>query len=507
MEGITQDEHRNAVRLAVTAGMLMVLAAGAPAAGAAPIVDPDVLPRCASSFAAADTDGTVVAPWHTVLDQDGTVAEHRMTLRKRGIDTTVSTGRRGFATALPADRMLIGERAADKTRLILVDTARACRLWRRTIEQLAYDVTAVPDGTAVRLAIHDPGTRVYEGTLVIDVETGSSNAMIDGECTTACQPNDGDLPPAAFVPAGSPRPVPSFPAGGWSRDKTLNFRWRASDVPPDWAKPALKNAARDATGSSISRSPRFQLRSGATNSVRYTPAFPTFCRFGIACASRAMPAWAIWVRPQGTDFSWGTLRWCQRKNAGGCFDMRRVMLHEFGHITGLQHPSSAGFRLAPHETVMHAITPARPAASSSRHAFGRCDVATLQELYDVPTRKALISSCNDVRTSLGLSASKTAVSAGGSVELRAELRITDRLDYGLLRGNRLNGRSVRLKYRRAGSSGAWSTTWMKPLASAGRYKATISPRATWEFKAVFPAPADEGLRFSRSSILKVKVKS
>ncbi|MFV2061880.1 MAG: hypothetical protein ACC726_00020 [Chloroflexota bacterium] len=457
--------------------------------------------------ASADSDGTVISPWRALLDGEGAVAEHRMTLRRSGVDTVVRTGRRGFATAVSTGRVLVGERSATGTSLVMVDIERTCRLWQRSIDRLAYDVTVPSGGMEIRLATHDPSTRRYEGTLVIDAQTGSTNAMIDGDCGAACEPNDGEVPPAAFGPAGAARPVPSFAAGGWARDKTLTFRWRASNVPPAWARPALKNAAADATRTRISRSPTFLYRSGASNSVRYTSLFPTFCRYGIACASRAMPAWAVWIRPYGTDLSWGTLRWCQKKNSSGCFDVRRVMLHELGHITGLQHPSAAGFRLAPHETVMHAISPARPAPGSSRHAFGRCDVATLQELYDVPSRKSLISRCNDVRTTLVLSASRTSLAAGGSVDLLAQLRILDRPDYGLLRRNGLNGRSVKLKYRRAGSSDAWTTAWMKPLSAAGRYRTTISPLATWEFKAVFQAPSNEGLRYSRSTILKVKVKN
>ena len=46
---------------------------------------------------------------------------------------------------------------------------------------------------------------------------------------------------------------------------------------------------------------------------------------------------------------------------------------------------------------------------------------------------------------------------------------------------------------------------MRSLYSSGRYELTIAPSATWEFKAVFPTPDDEGLRYSRSPIRKVKV--
>jgi hypothetical protein len=47
---------------------------------------------------------------------------------------------------------------------------------------------------------------------------------------------------------------------------------------------------------------------------------------------------------------------------------------------------------------------------------------------------------------------------------------------------------------------------MKAQGSLGRYASTIEPQSSWEFKATFPAPADEGLRYSRSGIVKVKVR-
>ncbi len=189
-----------------------------------------------------------------------------------------------------------------------------------------------------------------------------------------------------------------------------------------------------------------------------------------------MPSfWGVWLRPHGTDYAWGTLRWCQKNASDGCFDIRRVALHELGHVIGLQHPSSAGFTLGAYETVMHAITPARPKPGSSRHSFGRCDVATLQELYDTPDNKTAISTCNDVATDLVLSAAKGAIDAGASVRLTAELRVEGRSGYGELAGNPLNGRSVQLKYRRAGSADTWRTAWMKSLYSSGRYELTISP--------------------------------
>jgi hypothetical protein len=156
---------------------------------------------------------------------------------------------------------------------------------------------------------------------------------------------------------------------------------------------------------------------------------------------------------------------------------------------------------------MHAITPARPNPGSSRHAYGRCDVATLQELYDVPSKLTRISTCHDLATSLTLSADSASVPRGQSVRLTAVLRIADRTGYGRLAHNALADRSVKLKFRRAGSDDAWSTTWMGSVPDTPRYVSSITPPATWEFKATFPAPDNEGLRSSSSDILTVRVRA
>jgi hypothetical protein len=501
MEGRTHVQDRRVAIIALAACLMLALPPGSRAA--APEAVP--LPSCATAPLLSG-EVQVVTPWQTVLDGEGAVMEHRMTLRRQGLEVTLRTGRRGFAIPAPGGRLLVGERAAAGTSLTMVDTARGCRLWDRLLDDLAYDAGSAEDPGRVLLSLHDPLTRFFEGQALLDTESGDTVAMIDGQCSSACEPNDGDVAPADFAPAGPARPVPAFPAGGWPRDTSLPFTWAAGAVPPEWARAPITAGAADASETSAARSPRFVYRSSATDTVRYTPSFPTFCRYGIACASRNMPVyWSVWLRPHGTDYSWGTLRWCQKEDASGCFDIRRVMIHELGHVAGLDHPSSEGFGLAADETVMHAITPARPAAGSSRHAFGRCDVATLQELYDVPSYGTRISSCNDVATHLGLSAGSTSVAMGGSVRLRAVLRIASLESLGRLAGNVLDGRAVKLKMRRAGSDDAWTTLWMEPQQIDGTYDLTIAPQASWEFQAAFPAPENEGLRFSASDTLRVRV--
>lgn len=465
------------------------------------------LPRCAGLDTSSPGGGEISEPWQAVLDTDGTVNGHRLTLRYGGQERRLHAGRRGFSVRVGADRLLVGERAREGTRLDMIDTARACRLWTRQLSRHLYperDSVAGP----LRLSVHDRDSRRYEGTHVLDPESGATQATLQEPCVEMCLPHDGDVGIAALEPAGAARPTPNFSAGGWSKDKKLTYRWRTGAVPPSWAASPLQAGAQDATRSSGARSPRFVYSSGGANSVAYTGTLPGFCSSAaIACASRSMPtSWGVWIRPYGTDYSWGTLRWCQKtSSSGGCFDIRRVMLHELGHIAGLNHPSSLGFTLSAGDSVMQGITPMRPQAGSSRHAFGRCDVATLQELYDTPDNKTDISTCNDVATKVSLVADTPTIAKGASVRLTATLTVATQSSYRQLAGNALNGRSLKLKYRRVGSGDTWKTVWMRSLYRQGRYEASLSPGATWEFRAVFSKPTDEGLRYSRSDIMKVKV--
>ena len=491
---------------AIALGSAMAVAS-APSAAVVAGEDVATLPRCAGLETSSAVDQEVVSPWETELDGDGAVTGHRLTLRGDGREQRLHTGRRGFMVRVGADRLLIGERLDAGTRLDMIDTAEACRLWTRQSDRLLYPARDRAAGT-ISLTAHDRDSRGYEGTYVLDAATGETQVVVQATCVENCLPNDGGVGVAALQPAGAPRPTPNFAGGAWPKGKALTYHWKSDAVPPAWAWSPLQSGADDATRTSISSSPRFIYRSDGANSVAYTGSLPSFCSSAaIACARRSMPSyWGVWIRPHGTDLPWGTLRWCQKtSSASGCLDIRRVILHELGHIAGLDHPSSAGFTLSVNDSVMQGITPMRPQAGASRHAYGRCDVATLQELYDTPDNKTAISTCNDVATRVTLAASSSSVRRGSTVKLTATLNVTGNSAFRQLAGNPLNGRTVALKYRRAGSADAWSTVWMRSLYSGGRYEVAITPGATWEFKAVFPHPPSEGLRFSSSDKVRVKV--
>ncbi|MEZ4596519.1 MAG: hypothetical protein R3C32_06550 [Chloroflexota bacterium] len=132
------------------------------------------------------------------------------------------------------------------------------------------------------------------------------------------------------------------------------------------------------------------------------------------------------MRPQGYDFRWGSLRWCETSGGNGCFDAEHVALHEFGHAMGWTI-RSAGHHLPASSTVMHQVTPAKPDSAWNRHAFGSCDVASLQEQYGLPTMSTTITECNDVQTTISPLASDTSLAAGEQVTFKATLRVKGRL--------------------------------------------------------------------------------
>jgi hypothetical protein len=386
-----------------------------------------------------------------------------------------------------------------------VDAALGCRAWSRTLAVEAYDVRLEPGGDSILFVAIDPGSRAARGTYRLRLDGAAEAEDIAEPCQAACEATDG-LDPAVVPTLSDPQPVPVYPGGRWPLEAALRFRWYPDAEPPTWARPAIKSAAEDASTTRRSNAPTYAHDPDASDTIRYTASFPYTCRYGIACASRNLPSWwTVRLRPHGTDFSWGTLRWCQKLDTDGCFDIERTMLHELGHVNGLGHPDDAGFRLAASQTVMNAVIPAKPKAGSGMHAFGSCDVASLQRVYDTPGPSAAISQCLDLATRLTLQSSADRVVRGDSVRLKAGLSVATDDSYGMLAGNPLRGRSVRLRYRPAGSSDAWTTVWMADGENAGNYVVTLAVSRALEFQAVFRRPDDEGLRGETSRLVTVDV--
>ncbi len=473
------------------------------------------------------------------VDAAGTLTGFEVRIGRRA---AFRLGPTGFVDGPFGGAAVIGERGRDETRLSVLDLRRGCVLHTLTVRGLVYGSHLDGEG-ALHVSLVEPGTRRELGIWRVDPDaperprlevpapagpvatarprTGSV-AWDGGPVGRWCTPERCEerrpgsrLPSVLAEPDASTgslavvsaRPVPEEPAPRWSRDADLTYRWHATETPPSWMRATLNAGAQDVDQSNRSRTPTFRYDAAAPDAIRYTTSMPSSCITSIACASYVVgDSWTVRFRPHGSDLRWGVLRWCQADDRDGCFDVERVMIHELGHIIGIDHPETAGFSLRPFDTVMHQLAPSRPKAGSLLHAFGPCDVATLQERYDVPAPGTPISDCNDVATTLGLVASSTSVPRGTRVTLVAELRIPDRDAYGRLGGNALAGRTVQLWRRPMGASGtAWTVYTMRTGDSPGTYLLSLQPSISYEFQAVFAAPGSEGLRDSTSPVATIRV--
>ena len=474
---------------------------------------------------------------------------HRLRLGRAGAG--YRAGRSAFVEGPFGDSLVAGERSPRSTRIHVIDLSGRCVVRRLTVEALVFGVHLQRPRGALYLSTVEPVSRRELGVwlvggpgraaprLVIPPPTGwdasalmrraslrwdprrgiTSEWCAAGSCVTRAERGPtgpleaSSLPPDAVPDAGLPlvtrRPIPGV--GGWPVQMVLEYRWHSADPPPGWMRPALKEAAKDAGATSRSRGPVYAYDPDVHDSFRYTEDFPGGgCAQAIACASRSVPdSWTVRLRPQGYDFRWGTLRWCQATDSDeGCFDVERAVLHELGHVGGgFQHPEDAGYRMRALDTVMHAVIPVRPRSGSGMHAYGPCDVATFQELYGLPSLDTHIPVCEELETKMSLGASTSVAEDGDTVVFTATLGTESHASYGQLGGIRLNDRSVQLRRRLKALAGAWHTYWMSPSDSPGTYVLSLRPGDTYEYQALYKTPDDEGLVGSSSNILTVRLSS
>lgn len=336
----------------------------------------------------------------------------------------------------------------------------------------------------------------------IVVEDGACHAT---DCPTIVVPPDPEEPPVYEAPLVDPRPVPESQPETWLKDAVLDYRW-GKHAPKSWMRPAMNSAAGDVAASRGSRAARFGYDSDGAGVVQLAGSMSGNCERALACATRDIPHyWRISVRPQGVRAGSITTRWCQAYESppDGCFDLRRTMLHEFGHIEGLAHPDDHGFRLGPLETVMHPISPSKGRAGWQMRRFGSCDVARLQRRYDTITPSASYAVCDRVDTQLSVAASRSSVGYREPVRITARLRVRDRDGYGQLGGNSVSGRDVLIQRRTPG--GSWTSFQASDGSSAGSYEFTFQPWTTYEYRAIFDRPARDGLTGDVSGVVTVRV--
>jgi hypothetical protein len=287
----------------------------------------------------------------------------------------------------------------------------------------------------------------------------------------------------------------------FAQNKVLQYRWAASGTPPTDMRTAVHAARDDANASRKSKSPTFDYDTGATNVIYYGTSVPCGVN-GLACFQRDPPGWfGMWFRENGHRFDWGTLRWCELSGApDGCYDAENIALDELGHVFGLGHHSNYADDSDYRDAVVQTYSRTKPRSGYNAHVFGRCDVATLQQQYDVLTSSTLYSTCLDVPTVATLAVSDASVTSGAMVTFTATLTSAGS---GRLSNNAMSGRTVVLQQR---SSSGWSDVLtMSSGSSSGTYTASLTVRASQDYRSLFRKPSNEGVRSDASSVVSITV--
>jgi hypothetical protein len=304
-------------------------------------------------------------------------------------------------------------------------------------------------------------------------------------------------------------PDPVLSDNLYGQDQALTYRWRSGSVPPAAIRTAINAAAGDIADTRASRAATFDYDAGGASLIGYGPA-ATCGVNGIACFTRTAPTnFTMWLREHGHVFDWGTLKWCQMYSSppNGCYDAETIALDEFGHIEVLAHHVNYSDDRDYLDAVVQTYSRTKAKTGWDEHALGRCDVATLQRVYDVPSSWTKISTCLDLDATTTLAASATATVYGAAVRFTASLKVASSSAYGRLSGNPLSGRTVRLQSRPPGTT-TWTTVAaMAAQATAGTYAASATVTATAEYRALFSATSAEGLNSDGSPVVTVYLAS
>ena len=299
---------------------------------------------------------------------------------------------------------------------------------------------------------------------------------------------------AAPAPVAAHSPDPVLAGGIFAQNQDLRFRW-GTGTPPSAIRTAIIGAAGDSNSSRRSKAATFTYDSAGANAVSYGTDVPCGLN-GLACFRRDAPTWfGIWLRENGHRYDWGTLRWCEMTgDPNGCFDAENVVLDELGHVLGLDHHVNYADDSDYADAVVQTYTHAKPQVGWSAHAFGRCDVATLQQQYDVTNASTLYSTCLSIDTATTLTASSTKVLAGSTVTFTAKLTSNG---VGRLAGNPMSGRIVVLQQQTA--TGWTDLLTMSPGSSPGAYVGSVTVRASGTYRALYRRTSTEGTHSSAST--------
>ena len=312
-------------------------------------------------------------------------------------------------------------------------------------------------------------------------------AMVAGALATLV----AAAPAATAFSSGTPDPTFS-PA--WAQDTALGYRWAGGVAPPAAMHTALDAGASDATATRGSRAPAFVYNPSAANVVTYGTVVPCGVN-GLACFARNVPAgFGVWFRENGHRFDWGTLNWCEMTGSPtGCFSAETVMIDELGHVDGLDHHVNAADGSDYTDAVVQGLTHAKPQVGWNAKQFGRCDVAALQQVYDVPSWTTPYSTCLDVPASLSL-ALAPADAVSGPITFTALFKSAGT---GRLNDNPIAGRTIVLQ-RLYGTAWTDVAAMSSSTGTAGSYSLVTTPPSGTTYRAVFRATSSEGLRAATS---------
>jgi hypothetical protein len=312
---------------------------------------------------------------------------------------------------------------------------------------------------------------------------------------------------AIAAPASAHGPNPVIGTTLWGRDQVVPYTWDSALVPPAWMVAAIDAGAADVGESRGSRAALFVRQAGAASRVAYglTPC-PSY---GIACMDRTgVPNKfaGMWFRPQGWSFDWGTLRWCQYYATfpTGCYDVENVSLDELGHMEILWHHVNYSDESDYLDSVVQASAHTKGHVGWNEHVFGRCDTARLQLEYERQSASDRVSTCLSLATALTLTATPTSAYLGTTVTFASSLRIGVASSAEAMSGDALSSRTVLLQRRPVGSS-TWTTVATMAPGPSGAYTASWSPTDTYDWRASFATPANEGIKGTTSPVERVTI--
>jgi hypothetical protein len=286
----------------------------------------------------------------------------------------------------------------------------------------------------------------------------------------------------------------------WAQNQHVPYKWKSGQVPPSWMKPAIHAAATDNNESRASKAATFGYSDTGAATVGY--AEPSGCGpNGIACMARSVStdSWRVRFRKHGYVFDWGTLKWCQRYDAApnGCFDVENIMLDELGHVQGLAHHVNYASNSDYTTALVQTISRTKGHTGWNKHAYGKCDVATLQKKYDLKSASTGVSTCLDLATKTTIARSAPGHSPS-HITLTATLKTAANSAYGKLSGQSLANRTVKIQKQASGST-TW-TTVATMVAMDGVYKYDV-PSSSAKWRAVFTTPENEGVNGSTSTAI------